>query len=94
MLAPEAGGDGTFFERVVDRVGRPEELLQHDVHPAHHFGEEEVVAGFVKRGLLAFVPASGTGEAEIGRRWTCGECVGSRSVGQGAVFWDVCGGGH
>ncbi len=42
----------------------PEELLQHDVHPAHHLGEQEVVPGFVHDVRLVLVPAVGRGEAE------------------------------
>ncbi len=49
-----------------------EELLQHDVHPAHHLGKQEVFARLVERGLFAFVPALDSRETEAGGGWAGG----------------------
>lgn len=49
-----------------------EELLQHDVHPAHHLGQQEVFARLVEGGLFAFVPALDPWETEAGGGWAGG----------------------
>lgn len=64
MFATKAGGDGTFFERVVDGVRGAEILFNDDVHAAKHFGHEEVIAGFIQRGFFRFVPSSLAWQAE------------------------------
>ena len=79
MLAPEAGGDGTLFEGVEDGVGRAEELLQHDVHAAEDFGQEEVFGRFVEGAGGGL----GTAEAEGFGGWAGGGGTGWGSGGEG-----------
>lgn len=49
---------------------RSEELLENDVHAAHHLGEQEVVAEFVGGALLLLVPSYRSGHTEALRRST------------------------
>lgn len=58
---------------------RSEELLQHDVHPSHHLGEEEVVARLIQHALFALIPS-------FGRRYT-------KARGRGALGGGSCSGG-
>ena len=86
MFSPESRRDGSFLERVVDRVRGAEELLQNDVHPAEHFCKEEVFAGFIKGRFLAFVPSFLASETETlgrGPRGGCKTLCGGRKGGDG-----------
>lgn len=58
-------GMGSGTERGGD-VRWAEELLQHDVHPAHHLGQQEILARLVERRLFALVPALDPWETEAG----------------------------
>lgn len=74
-FAAKSWADGTLFERVVDGVGRAEELLQDDVHAAHHFRHEKITAGMVHERRLGLVPAGRRGQTEAGRRFASGRGI-------------------
>lgn len=48
-----------------------EKLLQYNVHASHHFGHEEVFAGFIKRAFLALLPSLLSRETEPWRGRAC-----------------------
>lgn len=86
MLTTKTRTNGSFLEGIVNRVGWAEELLEHNVHPAQHFGKEKVFACFVDGAFCAFIPSLFTWESKTLGGRSSGGCREARGGGE-------CGGG-
>lgn len=75
--------DAHLLKRIVNGIGRPEELLQQHVHAAEHLSQEKVSAQLVERALLVVFPSRVRLLAESGRRRTGRRGVASDRSGGG-----------
>lgn len=68
MLTSESRRNRTLLKGVVDRVGRAEELLEHNVHTTEHFSQQKELGGLVEGSLVRLVPGGRAVQAEAGGR--------------------------